>query len=64
MSQPTNADWMGSPWLGEHASSNFALWQAECEWAAISNWFSANPILPYAPVDAEQAKNLMKDSER
>lgn len=64
MSQPGNGDWMSSPWLGEHASSNLALWQAECEWAAMSNWFSANAILPFAPVDAEHAKKLIEDSEQ
>jgi hypothetical protein len=42
MNQPNNGNWSGSPWIGEFASSNFALWRAGCEWAAKSNWFAGN----------------------
>jgi hypothetical protein len=49
MNQSNNGNWSASPWLGEFASSQFALWRAGCEWAAKSNWFAGNAAMSTAP---------------
>ena len=49
MNQPNNGNW-STPWLGEFASSQFALWRAGCEWAARSNWFAGNLAVTYVPI--------------
>jgi hypothetical protein len=46
MTQPNNVDWSGSPWIGQFATSQFALWHAGCAWAAKSNWFAGNALAP------------------
>ena len=49
MSQPNNGNWSATPWLGEFASGQFALWRAGCEWAAKTNWFAGGLVTPLAP---------------
>jgi hypothetical protein len=49
MNQHNDGNWSASPWLGEFASTQFALWRAGCEWAAKSNWFVGNLVGDFAP---------------
>ncbi len=49
MSEQNNSNWPSSPWLGEYASSQLALWRAGCEWAAKSNWFAGNLTVANTP---------------
>jgi hypothetical protein len=62
MNQPNNGNWSATPWLGEFAPSQFALWRAGCEWAAKSNWFAGNLAMPITPpVDAPAPKVFVRD---
>jgi hypothetical protein len=36
--------WPYSPWIGETATAQFALWNAGIEWANMTNWFSGFPV--------------------
>jgi hypothetical protein len=53
MNQPDGKQWPTSPWLGDSAAAQWALWRAECNWAAMNNWFlMTNPGAPSPNVGA------------
>lgn len=59
MNQLKNDPWPASPWLGEGADVQFALWRAGCDWAAMSNSFfnttlQSSSVLVSAPVEPQQ----------
>jgi hypothetical protein len=61
--RPQNPDAWSSPWLGDNAAAQFALWNAGLFWAAKLGWFDVANVSPVTREVPTPGKNdELKDS--